>query len=139
MWLFATGLEMTKGEAVQDGTGATEETESTDVGDDDGMRSERSRKESRVRHGVSMERRREVLAGRGKMSLGELLRCRVRYFSDGAVIGSREFVASQVERDEGATGEKARRKRRRGVCIAGAAESGLCSLRDLRVEPVTRH
>ena len=36
------------------------------------------------------------------MSRGELLRCRVRYFSDGVVLGSREFVESvfTVHRDQ---------------------------------------
>lgn len=30
----------------------------------------------------------------GQLSKAELMRCRVRYFSDGAILGSREFVAS---------------------------------------------
>jgi putative transposase len=32
----------------------------------------------------------------GKLSLAAVLRCRLRYFSDGAVLGSRAFVASQL-------------------------------------------
>lgn len=38
-----------------------------------------------------------VLENRGKLSFPELLRCRVRYFSDGAVLGSNEFVQEQFE------------------------------------------
>lgn len=33
-----------------------------------------------------------VLAENGRLSTGEYLKCRVRYFCDGAVLGSREFV-----------------------------------------------
>ncbi len=44
------------------------------------------------RAGVSAERVKAVLEAGGRLSAGELLRCRVRYFSDGVVLGSREFV-----------------------------------------------
>jgi len=37
-----------------------------------------------------------------------LLRCRIRYFSEGAVLGSREFVQSLVERWQRSTGRKYR-------------------------------
>jgi REP element-mobilizing transposase RayT len=33
----------------------------------------------------------------GELSKAELMRCRVRYFSDGAILGSKEFVASFVD------------------------------------------
>lgn len=33
----------------------------------------------------------------GELSRAEMMRCRVRYFSDGAILGSREFVASFVD------------------------------------------
>jgi putative transposase len=33
----------------------------------------------------------------GELSRSELMRCRVRYFSDGAILGSKEFVASFVD------------------------------------------
>jgi REP element-mobilizing transposase RayT len=33
----------------------------------------------------------------GELSKAEMMRCRVRYFSDGAILGSREFVASFAE------------------------------------------
>lgn len=45
-----------------------------------------------VRRGVSVERAREVLAEKGKLSAAELVRLRVRYFTDGVALGSREFV-----------------------------------------------
>ena len=44
------------------------------------------------RAGFSVEEIDAVLTRGGKLELGEALRCRVRYFSDGAVLGSRAFV-----------------------------------------------
>jgi hypothetical protein len=37
-----------------------------------------------------------VIEARGNLSLAVVLRCRLRYFSDGAVLGSRAFVALQL-------------------------------------------
>jgi hypothetical protein len=70
-----------------------------------------------------------VLKDRG---IAKMLRCRIRYFTDGAVIGSKEFVneafAGARERF-GAKRKDGARKLRGG----GAAASGiLWSLRDLR-------
>jgi len=42
----------------------------------------------------------------GNLPRHTLLRCRIRYFSEGAVLGSREFVQSHVERWQRATGRK---------------------------------
>jgi REP element-mobilizing transposase RayT len=42
----------------------------------------------------------------GRLSSTALLRCRVRYFSEGAVLGSREFVESHKERWMRSTGRK---------------------------------
>ena len=38
-----------------------------------------------------------ILASGGKVDLSELLRCRVRYFGDGAILGSSEFVQNHFE------------------------------------------
>lgn len=38
-----------------------------------------------------------VLKQKGRLSLSEVLRCRVRYFTDGAVLGSRAFVEKHLE------------------------------------------
>jgi hypothetical protein len=83
---------------------------------------------------IDKERIREVLAAGGKLSMAELLSCRVRYLSDGAVFGSREFVEGVFVkyRDEfGAKRKSGARKMRYGEC------GGLCTMRDLRREPVT--
>jgi len=68
----------------------------------------------------------------GDVALGKMLRCRVRYFSDGAVIGSRAFVDEVFRSCRERFGEKrkdgARKLRGSGAAAAGA----LWSVRDLR-------
>lgn len=41
---------------------------------------------------IDQEKARRVLASGGKVTLPEALRCRIRYFSDGAVLGSKAYV-----------------------------------------------
>lgn len=45
-----------------------------------------------VRAGFGLETVERVVALKGKLPLNEVLRCRVRYFTDGAILGSRAFV-----------------------------------------------
>jgi len=45
-----------------------------------------------VRKGFKRKQVKKVLASGGKLTFGETLRCRVRYFSDGMTVGSRGFV-----------------------------------------------
>jgi hypothetical protein len=53
---------------------------------------------TRGKSAIEREKALQVLeAGQGELSKTEMLRCRVRYFSDGAILGSREFVASYLE------------------------------------------
>ncbi len=66
------------------------------------------------------------------LGMAKLLRCRVRYFTDGAVIGSRAFVEEVFEKSRERFGAKrkdgARKWRGNGEAAAGA----LWSVRDLR-------
>ena len=68
------------------------------------------------------------------LKMAKMLRCRVRYFTDGAVIGSKEFVneafAAARERFTEQRKDGARRMRGSGAPAAGV----LWSLRDLRVK-----
>ena len=68
----------------------------------------------------------------GELSRGKMLRCRVRYFTDGAVIGSRGFVneAFASARERFGRNRKDGARRLRGE--ASAAAGMLWSLRDLR-------
>ena len=67
------------------------------------------------------------------LKLAAMLRCRVRYFTDGAVIGSKAFVneafAAARERFTERRKDGARRLKGNGKAAAGV----LWSLRDLRV------
>ncbi len=67
------------------------------------------------------------------LKMAKMLRCRVRYFTDGAVIGSRTFVneafAGARERFGGKRKDGARRMKGAGAAAAGE----LWSMGDLRV------
>ena len=105
--------------------GAVEKTESR-IGRDGSVETKRTRK------GMSPEDAKREQERAGEMSRGRMLRCRVRYFTDGAVIGSKEFVneAFAAARERfGAKRQDGARKLRGG---AAAAAGMLWSVRDLR-------
>ena len=52
----------------------------------------------RNRGGIDTERVKEVLANGGQLTMREALHCRVRYFSDGMILGSRVFVDETFHR-----------------------------------------
>jgi hypothetical protein len=68
----------------------------------------------------------------GELSRGKMLRCRVRYFTDGAVIGSRVFVNEAFANARDRFGKNRRDGARKMRGDAAAATGGLWSLRDLR-------
>jgi len=88
-----------------------------------------------LRPGFTPQQVAEVLAAKGRLPLHEILRCRVRYFSDGLALGSPEFV-------EGIFGKYRERfglKRNTGARPMKYGEwQGLCTLRNLRREVVSR-
>ncbi|MFN0080325.1 MAG: transposase [Prosthecobacter sp.] len=85
-----------------------------------------------VERGVSVESARVVLAGRGKLSSTELVRLRVRYFSDGAILGSKAFVEGIFE----AQRENFSPKRKHGAKRISEFTQPFYSLRQLRKAPV---
>jgi len=62
-----------------------------------------------------------------------LLHCRVRYFSDGMVIGSKNFVDDVFQKRRHLFGAKRKTGAR---SMMGGDWGGLCSMRDLRCQPV---
>jgi hypothetical protein len=60
----------------------------------DPIQGERESRRYKKRKGFSREESERILEDGGKLSRAEMLRCKVRYFSDGVVLGSREFVNS---------------------------------------------
>jgi len=83
--------------------------------------------------GFSQERIREVLEAGGRLPLALALRCRVRYFTDGAVLGGQRFVDGFFE---GKRGQFGSRRKDGGRRMRGARWGGLRVLRDLRVDVV---
>ena len=77
--------------------------------------------------------RRELAQG-GELALGEVLRLRVRYFSDGVVLGSRSYVNEVFQEFRARFG--ARRQTGARPLRGLAALAHLATLRDLRVEAV---
>ena len=75
-----------------------------------------------------------VMAAGGKLTMAQVLRCRVRYFTDGVVLGSQEFVDEFFESRREAFGE---RRQSGGRRMKGADWGGLRVLRDLKDRVVT--
>jgi len=65
-----------------------------------------SRKPKQVRKGFKRKDVERVLARGGKLSLGETLRCKVRYFSDGMTVGNKAFVEKVFKAARERFGEK---------------------------------
>ncbi len=84
--------------------------------------------------GFSQREIEAVLAAGGKLTLAQALRCRVRYFTDGVVLGSQEFVDDFFDGRREAFGETRRSGGRR---MKGAEWGGLRVLRDLKDRVVT--
>jgi hypothetical protein len=72
------------------------------------------------------------LAEKGKLSSAELVRLRVRYFTDGVILGSKEFVESLFNENR----DHFSPKRKNGARKISESASSLYSLRQLRKRPV---
>ena len=108
-----------------------QERQETRVGRNSGTEVKRMRKGMSA---VQVQREKERLEKKaGEIPFGRMLRCRVRYFTDGAVIGSRAFVneafANARERFGARRKDGARTMRGNGSGARGV----LWSVRDLRV------
>jgi len=50
----------------------------------------------------------KVIKAKGRLPLHQVLRCRVRYFTDGAVLGGQTFVQQHLTNDQKLTGKRSR-------------------------------
>jgi putative transposase len=73
------------------------------------------------------------MAQNGELPFAKMLRCRVRYFSDGAVLGSREFVNAAFTSARDRFGPKRKDGARKLRGNAAAATGTLWTMRDLKV------
>ena len=85
-----------------------------------------------VSRGISAESARTVLAEKGKLSPAELVHLRVRYFTDGLALGSKEFVEGifTAQRDQFGP------KRKQGPRRMTESDAPFYTLRQLRVKPL---
>lgn len=86
------------------------------------------------RGSISRELRLKTLKDQGRLPLSELLRLRVRYFSDGLVLGSELFVEAIFERNRPRFGQKRRSGARPIRCLP---DHPFRVIRDLRVNPIS--
>ena len=84
------------------------------------------------RRGFSAEEIKEVLKAGGELELADALRCRVRYFCDGAVLGSRAFVDRVFASHRKWFGSNRKTGARK---LSGINAPGLFAARALRVRP----
>ncbi|MGL4400196.1 MAG: transposase [Luteolibacter sp.] len=93
-----------------------------------------------LRKGMTREQAAGQKSHDGEIPLGKMLRCRVRYFSEGAVIGSRAFVnaAFAGSREHATSKRKNGARKLRGP--ASAASEVIWSFRDLKknMEPASK-
>ena len=86
----------------------------------------------RGRRGFSPEQVEAVEKEGGQVRVSRALRCRVRYFSDGAVLGSAAFVNAIFEANRSSFGAKRKDGARPMKGMKGCDWGGLCVIRDLR-------
>ncbi|MBM3878517.1 MAG: hypothetical protein FJ387_02195 [Verrucomicrobia bacterium] len=85
---------------------------------------------------LSREQIKRVLQKGGELSMGEVLRLRIRHMTDGVVLGSKGFVDAVWLAHRERFGGK-RRSGARPIRAGGAPLAGLSTLRDLRVEAIS--
>jgi REP element-mobilizing transposase RayT len=85
-----------------------------------------------TRKGMAAAESAREIARDGEISLGKMLRCRIRYFTDGAVIGSRIFVNDTFDGAKERFGPKRKDGARKLRGSAAAAAGVLWGMRDLR-------
>lgn len=84
--------------------------------------------------GVDRKKIREVLEKGGRLSKAELLHCRLRYLSDGVVLGTQNFVEDVFQKHR----EEFDLKRKTGARRPRYGDWGpLCTMRQLRLKPVS--
>ena len=88
----------------------------------------------KAKKGFSREQIEEVIAAKGTLPLREILRCRVRYFCDGAVFGTTEFVNEVFNSNRHRHGPRRKTGARK---MQGAEWGELCVLRDLQKDVIS--
>ena len=100
-----------------------------------GQGGERGEKEGGgpIKRGFNRKQIAEIMEKNGRLNRWEMLHCRVRYFADGAVIGSKGFVNSVFAANRERFGEKRKDGARR---MHGIESGNLYAMRNLRINPI---
>jgi putative transposase len=104
--------------------------------DQQGVQGESKSKRRKKRNGFSADEIEKVLESGGQLSAAQMLHCKARYFTDGVVLGSREFV------DKFFSGMKEKRPEKYMKRTTGARKlrqvraAKIYCLRDLRKKPL---
>jgi REP element-mobilizing transposase RayT len=85
------------------------------------------------RAGLSREEVEKVWRAGGRLSLAQLLRCRIRYFSDGFAVGSASFIEGVFLQNRGAF---AKDRDRGARTMRGGDWGGMRVARNLRIQPI---
>jgi putative transposase len=85
-----------------------------------------------VRRGLDPKVLEKMLKSRTQMSLADVLCCRVRYFVDGGVIGSRDFVRRMVAKERGKALPVTRKSEGKRMGRSASALGNLYSMRTLK-------
>ena len=97
-------------------------------GEEEFAHNAKSLRTEKVRHGVSKKAVERERRRGGQLSRAELLRCKVRHFAEGMVIGSRGFVDEVFEQSRECFGPNRKDGSRK---IRGTQEDRVWSMRDL--------
>jgi putative transposase len=130
-WLFGDGLEAETEKGM--GSDAGEKRAVSEVSGRLKSALPSTARPSKMKKGFSKDRVEAVLKAGGKLSRAELLRCQVRWFSDGVAIGSKGFVEGIFSRCREHFGPK----RKTGARPVREDAGGLHALRELRRRAVT--
>lgn len=84
---------------------------------------------SKDRGRISEEKLNSILQNGAKLPIEEMLRARIRYFSDGMILGSKDFIETQFQNNRQFFG---RNRSQGGKKLKGESWSGLHVLRDLK-------
>ena len=132
-WLFGEGLEVGVEKLEGLGAGAGVERDGLEAMGRLKSALPSPAKASKTKKGFSKERVEAVLKSGGKLSRADLLRCRVRWFSDGVAIGSKGFVEGVFNGCRSYFGAKRKTGARR---VRQDAVGSLHALRELKVRSV---
>ena len=132
-WVFGEGLEAGTEKGMGSRADAGEKRAGLEVSGRLKSALPSTLRPSKMKKGFSKERVEAVLKAGGKLSRAELLRCQVRWFSDGVAIGSKSFVEGIFTRCREHFGPK----RRTGARPVREDAGGLHALRELRLKAVT--